>query len=76
MFSRIPNLRFFFTIFELKSCKLFCFEKNEKLGRHFFFSENFYLAEKQNKQKFVKKIRRFVEFVKTCDELVIGQEYQ
>ena len=33
-----------------------------------------YLAEKQNKENFRKKICRFVisEFVKTCDELVIG----
>ena len=40
----------------------------------FFYKKNFYLVAKQNKEKFVKKVCRFVvsEFVKTCDELVIG----
>ena len=38
----------------------------------FFISiENFYLVEKQNKENFMKKIRKLVdsEIVKTCDEL-------
>ena len=45
----------------------FCYDKTVKLA--FLISiENFYLVEKQNKEKFVKK---FVDsgFVKTCDEL-------
>ena len=38
----------------------------------FFISiEKFYLLEKQNKENFMKKIRKFVDsgIVKTCDEL-------
>ena len=31
MFSRILNLRIFFTIFKLKVCKVACFSKNEQL---------------------------------------------
>ena len=45
---------------------------NNNVGIFCYF-EKFYLVEKQNKEKFVNKISRFVvsEFVKTCNELVI-----
>ena len=36
----------------------------------FYLKKNFYLVEKQNKENFVKKLRRFVDsgIVKSCDE--------
>ena len=58
-----------YEIFKLKGCKVPCYVSM------FSYFENFELIENQNKDNFVKKNRGFVisEFVKTCDELIIGQ---
>ena len=78
MFSRIPNLRIFFTFFfsqllsfktrynssiEIKKCIYF-----------YLFPQKHTL--KENKKFFAKQIQRFVdsEFVKTCHEQVIFYE--